>query len=86
MGLTVTQEVEAHCDGIGNCNGIQGSGSGGIPKNQGSHHIHLTFRKIRNPSADHCHTYETTDSDMSVSLSAISPHSTKHHLHPNRNH
>jgi hypothetical protein len=29
MGLTVTQEVEAHCDGIGNCNGIQGSGSGG---------------------------------------------------------
>jgi hypothetical protein len=28
-GLTVTQEVEAHCDGIGNCNGIQGSGSGG---------------------------------------------------------
>ena len=29
MGLTVTQEVQAHCDGIGNCNGIQGSGSGG---------------------------------------------------------
>ena len=29
MGLTVTQEVEAHCDGIGNCNDIQGSGSGG---------------------------------------------------------
>ncbi|MFZ0515135.1 MAG: hypothetical protein WAM14_26295 [Candidatus Nitrosopolaris sp.] len=28
-GLTVTQEVQAHCDGIGNCNGIQGSGSGG---------------------------------------------------------
>ena len=28
-GLTVTQEVMAHCDGIGNCNGIQGSGSGG---------------------------------------------------------
>ena len=29
MGLTVTQEVEATCDGIVNCNGIQGSGSGG---------------------------------------------------------
>jgi hypothetical protein len=28
VGLTVTQEVVAHCDGIGNCNGIQGSGSG----------------------------------------------------------
>ncbi|MFZ0512459.1 MAG: hypothetical protein WAM14_12700 [Candidatus Nitrosopolaris sp.] len=27
-GLTVTQEVQAHCDGIGNCNGIQGGGSG----------------------------------------------------------
>jgi hypothetical protein len=28
-GLITTQEVHAHCDGIGNCNGIQGSGSGG---------------------------------------------------------
>jgi hypothetical protein len=24
VGLTVTQEVQAHCNGIGNCNGIQG--------------------------------------------------------------
>ena len=29
MGLTVTQEAEAHCDGVGNCNGIQGSGERG---------------------------------------------------------
>ena len=29
MGLTLTQEVQAHCECIGNCNGIQGSGSGG---------------------------------------------------------
>jgi hypothetical protein len=28
-GFTVSQEAQAHCDGIGNCNGIQGSGSGG---------------------------------------------------------
>jgi citrate lyase alpha subunit len=27
--LTVTQQVQPHCDGIGNCNGIQGSGSCG---------------------------------------------------------
>ena len=30
--------------------------------------------------ADNCHTYETTGSDMSVSLSAILSHSIKHHL------
>lgn len=35
MGLTVTQEVQAHCDGIGNCNGIQGSGSGGTGNDGG---------------------------------------------------
>jgi hypothetical protein len=29
MGLTVTQEVQAYCDGVGNCNGIQGSDSDG---------------------------------------------------------
>jgi hypothetical protein len=35
MGPTVTQEVQAHCDGVGNCNGIQGGGSGGS-SNDGS--------------------------------------------------
>jgi hypothetical protein len=27
-GLTAIQDVNAHCDGIGNCNGFQDSGSG----------------------------------------------------------
>jgi hypothetical protein len=30
-------------------------------------------------STDNCHTYEITGSDMSVSLSAVSSHSVKHH-------
>lgn len=34
MVLTVTQEVKSHCDGIGNCNGIQGSGSSGRRRQQ----------------------------------------------------
>jgi len=40
VGLTVTQEVEAHCDGIGNCNDIQGSGSGGSGNDGGCGYGH----------------------------------------------
>ena len=48
-----------------------------IPKNQGKWvQVCVNSGQL---STDNCHTYEITGSNMSVSLSAVSPHSVKHH-------
>jgi hypothetical protein len=48
-----------------------------IPKNQGKWvQVCVNSGQL---STDNCHTYEITGSDMSVSLSAVSSHSVKHH-------
>ena len=48
-----------------------------IPKNQGKW-VQACVNSGQ-LSTDNCHTYEITGSDMTVSLSAVSSHSVKHH-------
>jgi hypothetical protein len=48
-----------------------------IPKNQGKWvQVCVNSGQL---TTDNCHTYEITGSDMTVSLSAVSSHSVKHH-------
>jgi hypothetical protein len=77
VGMSITTE-NGHTDQVSVPTAGGPSHTFDIPKNQGkSVRVCVNSEDL---SADNCHTYETTGSDMSVSLSAISSHSIKHHL------
>jgi hypothetical protein len=77
VGISITTE-NGHTDQVTVPTAGDSSHTFDIPKNQGK-----SVRVCVNSedfSADNCYTYQTTGSDMSVSLSATSSHSIKHHL------
>jgi hypothetical protein len=77
VGISITTE-NGHTDQVSIPTAGDPSHTFDIPKNQGkSVRVCVNSEDL---SADICHTYQTTGSDMSVSLSAISSHSIKHHL------
>ena len=77
VGISITSE-NGHTDQVSVPTAGDSSHTFDIPKNQGKS-VRVCVNS-ENLSADNCHTYETTGSDTSVSLSAISSHSIKHHL------
>jgi len=77
VGISITTE-NGHTDQVSVPTAGDSSHTFSIPKNQGK-----SIRVCVNSedfSADNCHTYQATGSNMSVSLSAKSLHSIKHHL------
>ena len=77
VGISIRTE-NGHTDQVSVPTAGDSSHTFDIPKNQGKS-VRVCVNS-ENLSADNCYTYETTGNDMSVSLSAISSHSIKHHL------
>ena len=77
VGISITTE-NGHKDQANVPTAGGSSHTFNIPKNQGKW-VQVCVNS-GNASTDTCHTYETTGSDMSVSLSAVSSHSVKHNL------
>jgi hypothetical protein len=77
VGISITTE-NGHTDQTNVPTAGGSSYTFNIPKNQGKWvQVCVNFGQH---STNNCHTYEITGSDMSVSLSAVSPHSAKHNL------
>ena len=76
VGITITTE-KGHTDQANVPTAGGSSHTFNIPKDQGKWvQVCVNSGQL---STDNCHTYEITGSDMSVSLSALSSHSVKHH-------
>ena len=76
VGMSITTE-NGHTDHADVPTAGGSSHTFNIPKNQGKWvQVCVNSGQL---STDNCHTYEITGSDMSVSLSAVSSHSVKHH-------
>jgi hypothetical protein len=76
VGISITTE-NGHTDQADVPTAGGSSHTFSIPKNQGKW-VQVCVNSGQF-STDNCHTYEITGSDMSVSLSAVSSHSVKHH-------
>jgi hypothetical protein len=77
VGISITTE-NGHTDQANVPTAGASSHTFNIAKNQGKW-VQVCVNS-GNDSTDNCHTYETTGTDMSVSLSAVSSHSVKHNL------
>ena len=77
VGISITTE-NGHTDQANVPTAGASSHTFNIAKNQGKW-VRVCVNS-GNDSTDNCHTYETTGTDMSVSLSAVSSHSVKHNL------
>ena len=77
VGISITTE-NGHTDQANVPTAGASSHTFNIAKNQGKW-VQVCVNS-GNDSTDNCHTYETTGSDMSVSLSAVSSHSVKHNI------
>jgi hypothetical protein len=76
VGISITTE-NGHTDQADVPTASGSSHTFNIPKNRGKWvQVCVNSGQL---STDNCHTYEITGSDMSVSLSAVSSHSVKHH-------
>jgi hypothetical protein len=76
VGISITTE-NGHTDQTDVPTAGSSSHTFNIPKNQGKWvQVCVTSGQL---TTDNCHTYEITGSDMTVSLSAVSSHSVKHH-------
>jgi hypothetical protein len=76
VGISITTE-NGHTDQANVPTAGGSSHTFNIPKNQGKWvQVCVNSGQL---STDNCHTYEIIGSDMSVSLSAVSSHSVKHH-------
>jgi hypothetical protein len=76
VGISITTE-NGHTDHADVPTAGGSSHTFNIPKNQGKWvQVCVNSGQL---TTDNCHTYEITGSDMTVSLSAVSSHSVKHH-------